>query len=210
MQLDKIDKIIIQRSEEVNSLLRWRDLNRDLVREFKPTLKEGIIEFQQVRIYFKQMDKIIEYKIWFGDTNVMSFVVDLVEEGYRVIKMVTEFPKEETESHRMDAVTIHASLMAYMAHYERHVTKRTVRTSKTKKGKGGSKSKSKIVKIGRAIYDVKVPTEVRTEKRPYTPATEPFEVRGHERVYKSGKKVWIESYTKGDKTKEKSPKTYKL
>ncbi len=218
MNLNKVDKIVLKNQEEVDTLLKWRDLNKDLVREFKPTLNEGLIVYQNYKQYFKQDDNIVIYRVWFGEVEVANAVIEIVDGkgGYKVIQrnfILVEGEKDKDNA-LLDMTTIHASLMAYMAHYEHHVKQRKEVTTKTKKAKhkgGGKRAKDRVVKMGRRIYDVTVPAAISTDKRPYERHAKTWGVTGHWREYKkSGKRVWIASYTKGDKNAEKEPRTFKL
>lgn len=213
MNLNKVDKIILRSKEEVDRLLHWRDLNKDLVREFVPSLTEGLITYQNYRQYFKQDGKTVTYRVWFGDEEVAIAVVKIVEGGYTVVDFNTSLTAKDINEVIQDMTTIHASLMAYMAHYKHHVSERRETTLKTKKGKqkGGKKVKDRVIKIGRKVYDVDVPAPISTDKRPYERQAKRWDVTGHWRTYKkSGKRIWISTYTKGDNNAEKEPKTYKL
>lgn len=215
MNLDKVDKIVLTSKEEVDTLLKWRDLNKDLVRKFVPSLTEGLIVYQNYKQYFKQDGNTIIYRVWFGDMEVSNVILGLVEGGYRVVD--SSFILIEDEKGKQNAIadmtTIHASLMAYMAYYEHNVTQRKEQSTKTKKAKhkGGKRSKDRVIKIGRKVYAVSVPAAVATEKRQYDRHAKSWGVTGHWRTYKkTGNRVWIDTYTKGDKTAEKEPKTYRL
>lgn len=213
MNIDKVDKIVLKDKNDLDTLFKWRDLNKCLVREFKPTLNEGIIVFNAYRQYFKQEGNHVFYRVWFGDHEAMTLTIEKDEKNYRVLNVDSEFKGNQLTEYMQDCVTVHASLMAYMAHYEHHVAQRRELSTKTKKAKrkGGKSSKDRVIKIGRKVYDVTIPTGISTDKRPYERHTKSWEVKGHPRTYKkTGKTIWIESYKKGDKTAEKEPKTYKM
>lgn len=213
--MDKVDKIVLKDKTELDTLLKWRDLNKELVREFRPSLFEGLIVYQNYKQYFKQDGKLVFYRVWFGDVEVANAVIEIVDSGYKVHNknfMLVEDEKDVNNA-MMDMTTIHASLMAYMAHYENHVTQRKETSIKTKKGKqkGGKRSKDRVIKLGRKVFDVSVPPSMSTDKRPYERQAKSWGVTGHWRKYKkSGKRIWIETYTKGDKEAEKEPKTYRM
>jgi hypothetical protein len=215
MNMDRVDRIILTSKEDLYTLLKWRDNNKDLVREFKPSMQEGVIVFQSYKQYFKQEGKIISYKIWMGELEVMTLVIEKKDDGYLVQDVKHKFREGSKEAKEgiQDAVTVHASLMAYMSHYVHNVSERREQTIKTKKGKknGNKKVKDRVVKLGRKVYSVAIPAAISTDKKPYERQALAWGVKGHLRTYKkSGKTIWIETYTKGDKNAEKEPKTYKL
>lgn len=94
------------------------------------------------------------------------------------------------------------------------VVTRERETKKTKKGKKGKKGKSNKTYIYKKVYkvlDVEKDEETVSEKRDYNRTADSWEVRGHWRHYKSGKKVWIKGYVKGNtKDKPTEPKNYKI
>lgn len=79
---------------------------------------------------------------------------------------------------------------------------------KSKKGKKGI-NRGNVRYIRRTIYNMNTVGE--RPSREYSRHMESWQVRGHWRYYKSGKKVWIESYTKGHNNKEEVEGiTYKI
>lgn len=86
-----------------------------------------------------------------------------------------------------------------------HTVKKS--SSSAKGSKKRSKSPVRLRKVTTKVYTFKEPTE--GEKRSYERKTDAWNVRGHWRTYKkSGKRVWIPPYPKGEGVKE--GKEYKL
>ena len=84
--------------------------------------------------------------------------------------------------------------------------KREVKKSKNGKKNKKNRGKTYIYKKVYKILDVK-PNE---EKRKYTRIAESWRVRGHWRKYKSGKKVWINGYSKGKGRDTQDKKEYRI
>jgi hypothetical protein len=191
----------------------WRDNNKELVRFAKPVMKEGlIVSFTGISYHFKQIGEFIWYKVFNGDRLIMKlFVLRLGDGRYRIMDdwYADSIPIETRQQNVMSVCTVHLTLMAYMQHHVEYVTERKQRVSTGKKNKHGKPSK-KIKKLGRRIYELAVPQSITTEKRKYTKSDKPFPVCGHPRKYKSGKVIWIESYTKGDKIKQREPVSYHI
>jgi len=114
-----------------------------------------------------------------------------------------------------DIITVHASLMAFMAEYkDSEQVKSEVQEVKTfKKQKKNKKkaSSNRIVKITKkSIFKINLEGVENKEKKQIERHTESWKVRGHWRNFKSGKRVWINEYVKGNKEVNKVSKTYKL
>lgn len=75
-------------------------------------------------------------------------------------------------------------------------------------GKKSRKSKRNKTYINKTIYRVLSYTEPE-EKRTYGRHLDSWDVRGHWRTMKTGKRIWVSSYTKGDKEKAQD-KEYKI
>ncbi|MFL1672512.1 hypothetical protein [Paenibacillus dendritiformis] len=76
MNIDKVDKIVLKDKNDLETLFKWRDLNKDLVREFKPTLYEGLIVFNAYKQYFKQEGNLVSYRVWFGEHEVLTLTIE--------------------------------------------------------------------------------------------------------------------------------------
>ena len=99
------------------------------------------------------------------------------------------------------------SLFLYMLHAKGNVKEEKERKVISKKAKSNSKSKkNRTVRITTTRYTIDYNNG---EKRDYGRHTDAWTVRGHWRYYKkSGKRVWIDSYKKGEG--ETEGKVYKI
>lgn len=79
----------------------------------------------------------------------------------------------------------------------------------TKKKKGSKKKSGGKTYIYKKIYKV-LDVESSIEKREYNRIRESWRVKGHWRHYKSGKTVWIEEHTRGNKEKQPESQEFKV
>lgn len=211
MNLNNVDKILMKDKSELDKLMQWKDNNKELVRNYNPVLEEGLIIFEEYKQYFKQTENKVNYIVWFGDKEVMKLEILNCQGGYVVKNIWSIFHPEHQEMSIKDCVTTHYSLMAYMANYTEYVTEKRQRVIKKKKASSKSKKNNRVIKLGKRIYDVTIPQSVAMEKRSYKKHTEAFTVSGHYRTYKkTGKRVWIASYIKGNKEADRQPRTFKM
>lgn len=84
--------------------------------------------------------------------------------------------------------------------------RREVDFSKSKK-KG---KKSKKIYINKKIYRFSDVPKEKQERSPVTRHTEAWDVRGHWRTYKCGKRVWVRPYVKGNVEKLGEKKPYRI
>lgn len=109
----------------------------------------------------------------------------------------------------------HCMMMLFLAYFKPEVLKYQRRTKilddevqKSKHNSSNSKKKKKkksqtelvtVIPMSKFVQDVtENKLKLPRRKCPYA-----FQVRGHWREYKSGKRVWIKEFTKGDKSKHK-------
>ncbi|MMZ46569.1 hypothetical protein D1872_81870 [compost metagenome] len=126
-------------------------------------------------------------------------------------------PEMEPSESKIDVfkrfLVLVASAITYMKEYQEepsYVSRREVRAVETKKPKKGKKQPRKTP-IRRTVYKIIVPLgDIPKLKKPRQWKTDSWTVRGHWRQYKSGKRVWITPYQKGDRDKKPEPKIYTL
>lgn len=219
MNIDRMDKILLS-NDDVDLLFEWRDNHLDYVRNFKPVLKEGCIvltmkdnkEEYHREIFKDESDDYYHYTIFVKDLKVHEMLWDKKTKIGTVLFTKMQFPNGGEHDYNNTVLSLHASLMAYMEYYsdkKEYVEVRQITTTKSKKAKGGNGKKSPI-KIRKKIYMVRLTEEsIKMDKRRYERKTEGWNVAGHWRTLKSGKRTWIPSYSKGDK-RNIVPKEYKL
>lgn len=94
----------------------------------------------------------------------------------------------------------------YMANNRSYVECESETLSRRRRGGKRKKRKQGKRRITRKIYKVGNPSQ--KEARPYQRHVETWNVRGHWRNLKSGKRIWIKPHVKGDLDKIPEPVTY--
>ncbi|AMO25978.1 hypothetical protein Blue_155 [Bacillus phage Deep Blue] len=210
---EKWDRISVTQ-EEVEQLFKWRDKNKDLVRNFSPVLERGVIINQATSaikyVFQKEGDNYL-YDVVQNKTGevVHTTIWNTVSGEGKILRTVLDH--KDLQGYNEVLISLHASLMAYMEHYqdnEEYVRKQT--NTVVIGHKKQKKSKKKVpVKIRRKVYTLKVTEESLNEvTRSYERQTDKWTVRGHWRTTKNGQ-VWIKPHIKGD-GKEVTPKEYKM
>ena len=218
MNLNKLDTIEINSKEELLELIAWRDKNKELVYQnyYDHPLNEGVIEFGNILIYFNKQDSLIEYKVSSLNKLMIGFAYNtdtkyakgsLTEFGKEVLKFKDMSAEQIETGYKQDIIGVHFAIMTYMANApERYI--KTIRQVTNKKSKNKGRKK-KVIKISRNIYKLSVPKDHNVSaERTYNRQINSWNVRGHWRTCKSGKRVWVKGHTKGKG--EVEPKRYKL
>ncbi len=213
--IDFLDVIEISSDAQFKGLMDWKNAHRDLVRQ-------GVFALPVAKIRLPNGDSIIYEHLKNGSTNinllkgdrfpthVMEWTpVDFPEGHGQATILMSAFPKDVQADIITDITTTVYSIMAYMIHYE-HDTKRMTKTSRGGKKKKKSHRSRHKVKLGKYKYTPHFPVESKEETREYNRQAESWQVRGHFRTYKSGKKVWIQPQVRGKKDGKVEPKTYTL
>lgn len=217
-----MDKIYISQDEE-NKLFRWRDEHKNLVRNYKASVKK----VKYVLLYETNNPIIItvidsgearvDFTITRQGNRLDSFRYDryrmTVDEICHTLKEPKSI-KEVKSAGRQEAISIHASTQTLLNHRQRIEVDRGQETredveSIVEKVQNREKTQKKdnIIKISDIIYaSAEAPTR---GFRNYTKPTREISVRGHYRHYRSGKTIWIEEYKK-NAGKDKKPKKYNM
>ena len=200
-----MDKIILS-SADVETLLKWRDNNIDLVRRNPAPFKGIILEFPETKITVKAINDTGRITFYISINGVrLGKIQGLQLPGayFHINKDTTSLKPDDVQS----VITVYASLMALIVFNNTApapaAKRRTKQPGKTIKGKQHKKSKGKTYILKRRGADPIVTTPG-TRAKPGGA----FGVRGHYRHYKDGRTVWVKPYTKGS-GKEKD-KIYKL
>jgi len=225
MNFSNIDSIKLSEDDYFH-LFRWKDNNKDTVRNFNPVLNEGVIVVDEnLKQYFKQDGINIYFELYLGENYFFDIIFQRLEDGRNLLKQEhfnpvvlkqLDYPKERAIE---DAITLHATLMAYM---EYHMENKTyIKREEVKKGSGNSVTNKKkkrkdkrrvsVVKIKKKVYHVTVGKNTQQVKEPrkIKRIAEKWTVQGHWRHFKNGTKTYIKSYEKG-KGAKLTPKTYEL
>jgi hypothetical protein len=200
-----MDKIILS-SKDVETLLSWRDQNKDLVRRNPAPFKGIMLEFPDTNINIKA----------YNDAGKISFYLQVNGKkagkitGQQLPGGLFQAKKNTTKLHGDDVqsiITVYASLMAFIVYYEPEAVAAAPdpRQDKPEKAKhGAQRSKKGITYIFK--HGSNGP-RIQQRGKHASPAGA-FTVRGHYRHYKDGRAVWIKPYKKGTGGQEN--KTYKL
>lgn len=202
-----MDKIILS-NKDVETLLNWRDNNKELVRQNAAPFKSIILFFPDTKINIKTINNggEITFYININGTRAGKITAARMPFGFlKCIKNTTNLAPDDIQS----IITVFSSLMALIVYYEpepaapvENVIKQPGKkaTNKTKK----QKNKNNITYV---LKSNKNGLHVLPYGKHASPAGV-FGVRGHFRQYKNGRRVWINPYKKG--TGKQKNKTYKL
>ena len=200
-----MDKIILK-SKDVETLLKWRDENKDLVRQNPAPFKGIILEFPDTNISIKAINDKgrITFYLSVNGARAGKIIGHQLPGGlYRVLKNTTRLKGDDVQS----ILTVYASLMALIVFYKPEPGPHTRTATPPKKQRQGKAKKRRAAGITYILRPRgKNPAIIPARSEAKTAGA--FTVRGHYRRYKDGKTVWIRPYTKGN-GKEKN-KTYKL
>ena len=204
-----MDKIILQTSD-IETLLKWRDQNKDLVRKNAAPFKGIMLEFPETKIHIKAYNDAgnLAFYVYIDGIRAGKITGQQLPGGlFQEKKNTTKLKKDDVQS----IITVYASLMALIVYHTPAPAAAAAETNGRRRAPG-TPGKAKTRRRGPGI------TYILRRQRAGDPAILPaggrakpagaFNVRGHYRRYKDGKTVWIQPYTKGS-GKEKN-KTYKL
>lgn len=225
MNLDKLDRIVLTR-KDAEHIMDWDkenhySYNRE---EFNFPLTEGVVELTEyVEMLGKELTTVTYFKITeeylhfrqfdkLDNQEVMSFKIKSDDSGGTFSDMVSTIKratqKDLHESARMTTYLCFC-VFQYMTLVESNVVQQTESRSIKKKQKGkklSKNNKNRIVKVTTTRYTF---DHSKDSSRKYERRTLAWNVRGHWRQLKSGKRIWISPYPKGNPD-EVEPKEYKI
>ena len=210
-----MDKIYISQDGE-NKLFRWRDENKNLVRNYKASIKKVkyiLLDETNNHVIITVIDSgeaRVDFTITRQGKRLDSFCYDrykmqVNEKWYAMT--VPKAVKEAKSAGRQEAISIHASTQALLNHRQRIDGDRGQETQEEvesiiEKAQNREKAQKKdnIIRISDIVYTT---TEASTRGfRSYTKPTREISVRGHYRHYRSGKTIWIDEYKKKCRRKQ--------
>ena len=200
-----MDKIILS-SNDIETLLLWRDQNKDLIRRNAAPFKGIILEFPETNIIIKAYNdagKIALYLQINGQKAGKITGRQLPGGLLQVKKNTTKLSSDDIQS----IITVYASLMALIVYHkpEAAAAAKEARQERPKKAENGQERRKNSVTY--LLKHSSSGPRIQQRGKHSSPAGV-FTVRGHYRYYKNGRAVWIEPYTKG--TGKQNNKTYKL
>ena len=203
-----MDKIILH-SQDVETLLKWRDQNKDLVRRNPAPFKGIMLEFPDTNIIIKAYNdagKIAFYLQVNGEKAGKITGRQLAGGLFQEKKNTTKLNKDDKQS----IITVYASLMAFIVYNKpapaaSAAAARDPRQAKTKAQKNGAQRRKNSITY---IFNHSSNGPRLQQRGQHASPAGVFSVRGHYRHYKNGKTVWIRPYNKG--TGGHKDKTYRL
>ena len=200
-----MDKIILS-SNDIETLLLWRDQNKELIRRNAAPFKGIILEFPETNITIKAYNdagKIAFYLQVNGQKAGKITGRQLPGGLLQVKKNTTKLSSDDVQS----IITVYASLMALIVYHkpEAAAAAKEARQERPKKAKNGQERRKNSI-----TYLLKHSSSgPRIQQRgQHSSLAGVFTVRGHYRHYKDGRSVWIKPYKKG--TGDQKNKIYKL
>ena len=200
-----MDKIILSK-KDIETLLKWRDQNKDLIRRNAAPFKGILLQFPELFIDIKAYNdagKITFYLLINGHKAGKITGQQLPGGFLKVKKNTTKLTSDNVQS----IITVYASLMALIVYHKPEAAAAAAEQlqERPKKAKSGAQRR----KNG-ATYLLKYSSSgprIQQRGQQSSPAGV-FTVRWHYRHYKDGRSVWIKPYKKG--TGGQKNKTYKL
>jgi hypothetical protein len=201
-----MDKIILS-SKDVETVLLWRDQNKDLVRRNPAPFKGIMLEFPDTHINIKVYNDAgkITFYLHINGTKAGKITGQQLPGGYfKAKKNTTKLKSDDVQS----IITVYASLMALITYHKKEPAETAPKNRRDQRKKNGSAShKPRQNSITYIISNTATGARIQRKGSHASPAGV-FSVRGHFRTYKNGKTVWIKPYEKGNGGKK--DKTYKL
>lgn len=202
-----MNKIILS-EEDISNLYKFRDSNKDLVRNFPVPFNEICLESKeyptQIKVYYKNDI----FKLYYKFSGKNLGYIEFKKHKNNLIIIKDKMDKLINEENKQSFISIYCSLMSYIATIPKTVceSKNTFDEKNKNDVKNNKKIsvKNNIITISSFVYPLK------ENKRKYASPTHSFLVRGHYRTYKSGKKIWIQGFKKNINQKSQSNKIYNL
>ena len=200
-----MDKIILS-NKDVETLLKWRDNNTDLIRRNPAPFKGILLQFPESLIDIKAYNDAgkITFYLFINGHKAGKITGQQLPGGLlQVKKNTTKLPSDDVQS----IITVYASLMALIVYHkpEPAAAAKEARQERPKKAKNGQERRKNGVTY--LLKHSSSGPRIHPRGHHSSPAGV-FTVRGHYRHYKDGRAVWIKPYKKG--TGGPQNKTYKL
>lgn len=204
--------------EDCKRLLKWRDSHKEQVRSYVPAFDSSVIvvrddeEGLHTIIRAEENDRLftVLFRISIGGDLLLKFLWHRISQ--KVDVFLSKLPDREKEENIQSAVSVYASIMAYMNEkrpVEYVLFNKEILSKKecTKKSRIQN-SESIVVKNSSPI---RKNINNQPSKRSYTKPTKAVNVRGFVRHYKSGKVVYIKPFTRYSNCLEPiKNKTYRI
>lgn len=189
--------------EDCKRLLRWRDSHKEQVRSYAPAFDSSVIvvsddeEGLHTIIRAEENDRLftVLFRISAGGDLLLKFLWHRISQ--KVDVFLSKLPEREKEENVQSAVSVYASIMAYM-NEKRPVEyvlldKKILSKKECAKKSRIQSSESIAVKNSSPI---RKNINNKPSKRSYTKPTKAVNVRGFVRHYKNGKAIYIKPFTR--------------
>ena len=200
-----MDKILLS-NKDIETLLKWRDQNKELIRRNAAPFKGILLQFPESFIDIKAYNdagKITFYLFINGHKAGKITGRQLPGGLLQVKKNTTKLNSDDVQS----IITVYASLMALIVYHkpEAAAAAKEARQERPEKTKNGQERRKNSITY--LLKHSSSGPRIQQRGQHSSPAGV-FTVRGHYRHYKDGRSVWIKPYKKG--TGDPKNKTYKL
>jgi len=124
--IDDKPLIVIKSDEDLKRLLRWRDRHKELVRNYKPPLRAGIIQYGEKGEYRQEFEFLDDWTVrheYLAGGILKSFGFDYDRKTWQVVErrgILTHYPVDLAIE---DIITVHATCMAILQYARHHVQK---------------------------------------------------------------------------------------
>lgn len=189
--------------EDCKRLLVWRDSHKEQVRSYAPAFDSSVIvvsdneEKLHTIIRAEENNQLftVLFRVSVGSDLLLKFLWHRISQ--RVDVLLSKLPEQEKEENIQSAVSIYASIMAYISE-KRPVEYVSLDKENPLRGKCVKKTRSKSSEsiVVKSLYPIRKNIDNQPPKRSYTKPTRAVNVRGFVRHYKSGKVVYIKPFTK--------------
>ena len=189
-----MDRILLS-SNDVKTLLSWRDQNKDLIRRNAAPFKGIILEFPETNIIIKAYNdagKITFYLQVNGNKAGKITGLQLPGGLLQVKKNTTKLKSDDVQS----IITVYASLMALIVYHKPEAAAAAKETGQERPKKTKTGTKQRKNDITYLLKHSGSGPRIQRRGQHSSPAGV-FTVRGHYRHYKNGRAVWIKPYKKG-------------
>ena len=189
--------------EDCKRLLRWRDSHKEQVRSYVPAFDSSVIvvsddeESLHTIIRAEENNQLftVLFRISVGGDLLLKFLWHRISQ--KVDVFLSKLPDREKEENIQSAVSVYASIMAYMNEkrpIEYVSLNKKISLKKECAKKSGSQNCESIVV--KSLYPIRKNIDNQPSKRSYTKPTKAVNVRGFVRHYKNGKVVYIKPFTR--------------
>jgi hypothetical protein len=189
--------------EDCKRLLRWRDSHKEQVRSYVPTFVSSVIvvsddeEGLHTIIRAEENDRLftVLFRISIEGDLLLKFLWHRISQ--KVDVFLSKLPEREKEENIQSAVSVYASIMAYMNEKRpvKYVSFNHGILSKKECAKKARSQSSESIVVKNSS-PIRKNINNRSSKRSYTKPTKAVNVRGFVRHYKNGKVVYIKPFTR--------------